>query len=124
MKKKILVIDDEKDFLTIVSMNLEETGKYEVKTSENANNIIQYLRDFKPDLILLDLMMPGVGGLSACETLNNDDVGKKTPIIILSALDKDRDKLEAYKKGVVDYLVKPIDKDELIKKIEKALEYK
>ncbi|MFH1479107.1 MAG: response regulator [Candidatus Omnitrophota bacterium] len=124
MKKKVLVIDDEKDFLTIVKMNLEDVGEFEVLTSSTANNIIEDMHNFKPDLILLDLMMPGIGGLSACEMLNKDTIGQKVPIIILSALSKDRDRLEAYKRGVVDYLTKPIDKEELLKKIKKALEYK
>jgi len=123
-KKKILLVDDEKDFLALVKMNLEISGKFEVNTLSSTKDIISQLHIFKPDLILLDLLMPGVGGIEACEMLNNDPAGQRIPIIILSALDKDSDKRSAYKRGVVDYLVKPIENDFLIARIEKALEVK
>ena len=123
-KKKVMVVDDEQDFLRITKLNLEETGKYEVLTLSSAKNIISQLHGFKPDIILLDLLMPAIGGIDACKMLNDDPAGKSIPIIILSALDKEQDKLKAYKEGVVDYAVKPIEKDELIAKIEKALQYK
>ena len=120
-KRRVLIVDDELDFLKIIKLNLEETGKFEVITSSNPKEIMSLLHNFRPEVILLDLLMPGTGGLEACDMLNNDPVGKGLPIIILSALDKDKDKLNAYKKGVVDYLTKPIEKDVLIAKIEKAL---
>jgi CheY-like chemotaxis protein len=123
-KKKVLIVDDEVDFLKITKLNLEETGKFEVMVLPNAKELISQLKSFRPDVLLLDLIMPGIGGLEACDMLNNDPVGQGLPIIILSALDKDQDKLAAYKKGVVDYLTKPIERDVLIAKIEKALEAK
>jgi CheY-like chemotaxis protein len=123
-KKKVMVVDDEEDFLKITKLNLEETNKYEVMTLSNAKDVISKLHDFKPDIILLDILMPQTGGIEACGMLNEDPIGRKTPIIILSALEKDKDKLEAYKMGIVDYIVKPIEKDELITRIEKALKYK
>ncbi len=123
-KKKIMVVDDEGDFLFITKLNLEQTGKFEVLTLPNAKDILNQSHSFKPDLILLDLLMPGVGGLDACEMLNRDPQGKGVPIVILSALNKDVDKLRAYKAGVVDYLNKPIESKDLIDRIEKALQYK
>lgn len=123
-KKKIMVVDDESDFLFITKLNLEQTGKFEVLTLPNAKDILSQFHNFKPHLILLDLLMPGVGGLDACEMLNRDPQGKGVPIIILSALNKDVDKLRAYKAGVVDYLNKPIESKDLIVRIEKALQYK
>ena len=123
-KKKIMVVDDEVDFLKIVTLNLEQTGEYEVLTLSSARDILSRVNSFKPDLILLDVVMPGLGGIDACEILNKDRLGKSIPIIIISALDKDKDKLKAYKRGVVDYIVKPIEKEPLIAKIEKALQFK
>lgn len=123
-KKKVLIVDDEKDFLKIAKLNLEATNNYEVAVSSTAKDIIPQVHAFRPDIILLDIIMPSLGGIEACEMLNNDPVGMGTPIIILSALDKEQDKMKAYKLGIVDYLVKPIEKDELIKKIEKALQLK
>jgi len=124
MKKKVLVVDDETAFLRIVKLNLEETNNYEVLTLSSAEDILFQVHAFKPDIILLDILLPGIKGLEACEMLNKDSIGASTPIIILSALDKVTDKLRAFKVGVVDYLVKPIGKEELIAKIEKALRAK
>ena len=123
-KDKILIIDDEEDFLMIAKLNLESPGKYEVRTSPSAKEIISMVHDFKPKVILMDVLMPGVGGIDACGMLNNDPAGSKTPIIVISALSKIKDKLMAYKEGISDYLVKPVGKDELIAKIEKTLKYK
>ena len=119
-----MAIDDEEDFLKIVKLNLVETDKYEVLTLSSVKDIISQVHSFKPDIILLDLLMPAVGGLEACEMLNNDPMGSNIPIIVLSALDKNMDKLKAYRLGVVDYLVKPIEKKDLIASIEKALQSK
>jgi len=119
-----MVVDDEEDFLKIIKLNLEETEKFTVFTLNNAKDLINQVHLFKPEVIILDLLMPGIGGLEALEMLNNDPLGQRIPVIVLSALDKDIDKLAAYKRGVVDYLVKPIEKKDLIAKIEKALENK
>lgn len=123
-KKRVLVIDDEEGFLKITRLNLLATKKYEVMTLSTADDIMPQMQSFRPDIILLDMLMPGLKGIEACELLNNDPIGKGIPIIIISALDRDQDKLKAYKQGVVDYLVKPVEKNDLIAKIEKALKYK
>ena len=120
-KKRIMMIDDEEHFLKLAKLNLEATGSYEVLTLSSAENIIAHVHRFKPDVILLDLLMPSMGGLEACEALNNDETGRKIPVIIISALDKEKDKLKAFKLGVVDYLTKPIDIKMMVAVIEKAL---
>jgi CheY-like chemotaxis protein len=120
-KKRVLIVDDELDFLKMLKLNLEDTDKFEVLILSNANEIIAHLHSFKPDVILLDMVMPEIGGIEICDMLNNDPAGRTVPILILSALDKDKDKLLAYKKGVVGYLTKPIEKDVLIAKIEGVL---
>lgn len=123
-KRKVLIIDDEVNFTKMVKLNLEETGRFEVTILSSVKDMLQIMRNFKPDVILLDLLMPGMGGIEACDMLNDDSIGQQVPVIILSALDKPADKLNAYKKGVVDYLVKPIESDELISRIEKVLQLK
>ncbi|MFC1508136.1 PleD family two-component system response regulator [Candidatus Omnitrophota bacterium] len=120
-KKRIMVVDDEVDFLTLIKINLETTGKYEVMTLSNSLDIIPKMQAFKPNIILLDILMPKMDGVEACKMLNADSIGKGIPIIMLSALDTDQDKLMMYKLGVIDFLVKPIEIDELIARIEKAL---
>ena len=124
MKKKVLVVDDEVDLLKIIKLNLEETDNYEVLALSSANDIISQVHIFKPDIILLDILMPGIDGIETCEILNKDPVGEHIPIIILSALDKEADKLKTFKVGVMDYLVKPIKKEDLISKIEKNVQFK
>jgi CheY-like chemotaxis protein len=121
MKKKILVVDDEKDFLVITKLNLEQTDKYEVMTLSDAKDIVSQVHSFSPDIILLDMLMPGVGGIEACDALNKDAMGSKIPKIMVSALDRVADKSKAYQLGIVDYIAKPVDADNLIEKIEKAL---
>ena len=123
-KRKVMLIDDEEDFVKITKLNLENTGKFEVVALSSAKEVISHLHSFKPDIILLDLLMPGIGGIEVCEMMNNDPVGQEVPVIILSALNKNSDKAIAFGKGVVDYLVKPVGKDELIASIEKALQSK
>ena len=123
-KKKVMIVDDEVALLEIIKENLESTGKYEVQTLPDAKDIIQEVHHFAPDVILLDLLMPAVGGIEVCQMLNDDQTAKGIPDIVISALDKEADKLNAYEVGVIDYLVKPVKRDELLAKIEQALELK
>lgn len=123
-KKKVLVVDDEKDFLMILKLNLEQSGGYEVCSMPSAKDIVKRTQDFKPDIILMDVMMPEVDGIQACKMLNEDSYCSNIPIIIISALREDSDKLKAYKQGVVDYVTKPIEVNNLIAKIEKAIRFK
>jgi len=123
-KKRIMIVDDEEHFLNVTKINLERTGKYDVMTLSNAKDIISQVKKFAPDVILLDILMPAVDGVETCKMLNEDPIGKRIPIITLSALDTDKDKLMMYKLGVVDFLTKPIEKNDLITKIEKALQFK
>ena len=124
MPSKILLVDDEVDFTRLLKTNLEETGRYEVLALPGANDIISQVHAFRPDIILLDIIMPGTKGIEVCEMLNKDVIGKAIPIIIISALAKDADKYKAYKVGVVDYMEKPIDVGRLIVKIDKYLQFK
>lgn len=123
-KKKVLIIDDEEDFVSLVKMNLEQIGDYEVLGLANARDILSNVHNFKPDIILLDLVMPTTGGLEVAQILNEDDMGKGIPVVVISALGKEVDKLKAYKLGVVDYIVKPVGTDNLTVVIEKALRFK
>ena len=123
-KKRIMIVNDEEDFLKIIRLNLETTGKYDIITLVGAKDIISKVHKFKPDIILLDIIMPKIDGVEVCERLNKDSEAAKIPVISLSALDTDKDKLMMYKLGVVDFLIKPIEKNELIAKIEKALRFK
>ena len=119
-----MIVDDEEFFLELTKLNLEHTGKYEVMTLPGAEDIIAKVREFNPDIILLDILMPGIDGVEACKMLQKDAVGKKVPVITLTALDTNKDRSMMTNLGVADYLVKPIEKDELISKIEKVIHHK
>ena len=120
-KKKIMVIDDEEDFLQIVKMNLEETDKYEVITFTDAKDILEKLRHANPDIILLDLIMGEVGGEEVCKILSKDYGAKKIPVIIITALDEETDKRRLKKLGIAEYVTKPVEIKSLITKVEKIL---
>lgn len=123
-KKRVLVIDDDEQFQVLIRTFLEADNAYEILSLSDAKDIIPSVHRFKPDVILLDLLMPDIGGIEVCEMLNADALGSSIPIIIISSLDKDTDKLCAYKQGVVDFLIKPSHKDEVLKAIEKAVSHK
>jgi len=123
-KRKVMVIDDEANFLELVKINLEHTGKYEVQTLMDARDALSRIKAFKPDVILLDILMPKTDGVEVCRSLNADPDANRIPIITLSALDTDKDKLMMYKLGVVDFLVKPIEISDLMNGVEKALRNK
>ena len=123
-KKRILVVDDEVNITSMIKTRLEYTGEYEVRTLSDAKNIVLEVRTFKPDCILLDLLMPEIGGIEVCQMLNNDPLGITIPIIVISALDKNVDKIKAYKLGVVDYLTKPFEAQALLHVVEKAVKFR
>jgi len=123
-KKKIMVVDDEKDFLNIIKMNLEMTDKYEVVPLSNGKDIVLHVKKSKPDIILLDIIMPDVDGAQACRMLKEDPGCSKIPVIALSVMDTDEDKQMMYKLGVLDFLTKPVDMNDLIARVEETLRKK
>lgn len=124
LKKKVMVIDDEESLALMLKMRIEASGDYEVTVASEAKDIIKRMHEIKPDVILLDLLMPGLGGLDIADMLNHDPIGLSIPVIVVSGLDKSTDKLKAYKLGISDYLVKPVDDAKLMKAIEKAIQLK
>lgn len=124
MKKKIMIIDDERDFAAMLKVRIESSGDYQVEAFSEAKDIINQIHLFKPEVILLDLLMPGIGGLDVCDMLNNDPIGKEVSVIIITGLDKNIDKIKAFRFGVTDYLVKPVDDKRLMQAIEKAIQSK
>ena len=123
-KKRVLIVDDDEKFQALIRAFLETDNGYDLLILSGAKDILSHVHSFKPDVILLDLLMPNIGGIEICEMLNGDPLGKSIPIIVISALGNDTDRLYAYKQGVVDFLTKPSSRDEMIKAIQKALSYK
>ena len=122
-KKRIFIIDDEE----IIVKSLKELltlSDFEAEATMQAKDILRMVKAFRPHLILLDLLMPHVGGLEVCEMLNNDKETQGIPIIVVSALDKEADIKKAYHGGVVGYVTKPYDFTKLVQEINKAIAYK
>jgi len=120
---KIMIIDDETGAADLLKHRLEREG-YEVLALPNAREVISKLYKFVPDIIILDLLMPDCGGLDVCEMLNKEPLGLRTPIIVVSGLNKDVDKKKAFTLGIEEYFVKPVDMDVLLAAIKKHIRNK
>lgn len=121
MDKKILIIDDEEDFCYFAKKNLEAISNYEIITANKGKKGIQIARKEKPDLILLDIMMPGIDGFEVLKRLKANEKTQKIPVIMLTAKDEDEAKIKASGLYCEDYLVKPVENVVLSAKIHKVL---
>jgi DNA-binding response OmpR family regulator len=119
-KKRILVVDDEVDFVKMLQARLRIDG-YEVLTAEDGIKGIQVARKEKPDLIILDIMMPGLDGHSVCDMLKKSALTWSIPVIYLTAKTGHADELLAMEKGAKYYLTKPYNPAMLMEMIKSAL---
>jgi len=122
-KKKILIADDQEDVLSLLSDFLSGHD-FEVMVIKNPKEISGCAVSFAPNLILLDLLMPVLGGFDVCEILNKDERTREIPIIIITGFGNLADVKKAYNLGAVGYLVKPFSLEELLSKINKTLSNK
>ena len=120
MSKTILVVDDEPDILAVTSKRLEVSG-YEVMTARNYAEALDSARKKTPDLILLDVMMPGIDGFEVKERFNKDASLADIPVIFLTAREATQDKMKGFKLGIDDYITKPYDPRELLARVDSAL---
>ena len=109
MKKRILVVEDDRALARVLSDSLTYSG-FEVETVEGGPEVLTTLRTFGPDLVLLDVMLPGPSGFELCGLIRERG---RTPIIMLTARDEKADKLRGLEAGADDYVTKPFDFDEL-----------
>ena len=114
--KKILIADDEPDILEIIQFNLAVEG-FEVITAKNGDEAIELAKKHLPDLIILDVMMPGKTGIETCNILRAQPAFKETLIIFLSALSDEGTEIRGLESGADDYLTKPIRPKILISKV-------
>lgn len=119
--KKILMIDDEKDFAMITKRNLEATGDYSVIIATDGKSGLAAAVQHKPDLILLDIIMPGIGGFDVLRELKSKSVTTAIPVIMLTAIRSEETKEKALGLFDEDYVVKPVIVSELDAKIKKVL---
>ena len=106
-KIKILLVDDEPDILEILSFNLSNEG-YQIFTAENGKEGLKLADQHLPHLIILDVMMPVMDGIEACERLRMDKRFENTVILFLSARGEDYSQVAAFESGADDYVTKPI----------------
>jgi len=118
-KKRVLLIDDEADFTKLMKWNLEKTGKYEVRMENQGQNAIAVAKEFKPNIILLDIMMPDVDGGEVCFTLENDPATEDIPVVFLTAaIGKGEKGKDGSFIGNHLFIAKPVDIEQLVKTID------
>lgn len=123
MPHRVLVIDDEEGFTKILKMNLERSGAYEVQVENNPRNALAVARDFRPDVILLDIVMPGMDGGDIAGQLAEHPYLRRVPIIMLTALvaQEEANAGAIIQAGPMSVLPKPVNMEMLTRCIDNAI---
>ncbi|MEX0780838.1 MAG: response regulator [Balneolales bacterium] len=119
-KPTILIVDDEQDILDLISYNLESEG-FEVLKAENGQDGIKLVKQHKPNLVLLDIMMPKMDGLEVCEKLRKEQSVQNIPIIFLTARGDEQTEVDGLDRGADDFITKPISIKKLVSRIKAVL---
>src|SRR3990167_1552879 len=120
-REKILVVEDEEDILNLVDYNLRQGG-FQVIRAVDGETALALARQKPPDLIILDLMLPGMDGTEVCKTLKQEGATRRIPIIILSAKGEEMDRVIGLELGAADYVTKPFSPRELILRVKAVLQ--
>ena len=118
--QKILIVDDEPDITELVSYNLKKAG-YAVASASDGEEALARVREDRFDLIVLDLMLPGIHGMELCRILRNNEKTAQIPIIMLTAKGEETDKIRGLETGADDYMTKPFSPKELIARVKAIL---
>lgn len=118
--EKILIVDDEKDWVRMLSTRLQHEG-YQVEVAFDAIQAVTQTIDLKPDLLLLDIIMPAGSGIGVLENLRENVKAFNIPVIVLTGISNKQTKEAAEKFGISGYFVKPVDMDKLIEKLKEVL---
>ena len=116
----LLVVDDEPDVTELLKYKLEQEG-YRCKVLNDPVRFVGFVREYQPDLILLDIMMAELNGMQLCHIAKADPVMKHIPIIFLTALNEADDRVKGLKAGADDYISKPFNMQELLLRVDKVL---
>jgi len=117
---KVLIVEDEPDILEMVRYNLTQAG-FEVEAVENGELVQKMVQEDRPDLVILDLMLPGIDGLEVCKRLKQDADTREIPILMLTARKEEIDRIVGLELGADDYVVKPFSPRELVLRIRAIL---
>jgi two-component system alkaline phosphatase synthesis response regulator PhoP len=121
MKKKIFVVDDEIEIVELTKMILEKEG-YEVLGTSSSAQIFEQLKDYRPDLILLDINMPDMDGWEVLRSIKMDSYFSSIPVVLFTIRSELRDKIHGIQGGAYDYITKPFSYDELISRVQKIFQ--
>jgi twitching motility two-component system response regulator PilH len=114
--RKILIVDDSPTERHVLNDMLTKSG-YEVVASDNGEDAILKAKSLKPDLILMDVVMPGLNGFQATRAISRDPDTRSIPIILCTSKSQETDKIWGMRQGARDYIVRPVNRDELLEKI-------
>lgn len=118
-KPLILIVDDNITNLDLLVNTLK--NKYKLGVAKNGVKALEYINKFKPDLILLDIMMPEMDGYEVCTKIKNNEDTKSIPVIFLSAMNELEDKNKGLAMGAIDYLTKPFNVNKILTRVEECL---
>jgi len=120
MSVKIMIVEDDPDICEILSFNLEQEG-YDIEIFHNGQKAMDSLQEIPPDIILLDLMLPGLNGLEFTRAIRKDEELKNLPIIMITARSEEMDVLHGLEQGADDYITKPFRPKEVIARVKALL---
>jgi len=116
----IMIVDDSPTEVHIMRSALEKHG-YETLAASDGTECLNLVRQVQPDLIFMDVVMPGLNGFQATRTLSRDPKTRSIPVIMVTTKDKETDRVWGMRQGAVDYLIKPVDASALVAKAEEIL---
>lgn len=117
---KVLIVDDSPTETHVLKSMLEKHG-HQVSVAQNGEDGIRMAKELAPDVILMDIVMPGVNGFQATRKLSKDPATSAIPIVMISTKDQDTDRIWAMRQGAKDYITKPVTEAELLTKLKAAL---
>ncbi len=119
--RTVLVVDDNADLRGLVAESLRKLGQFTVVTAEDGAQGLERYFDVHPDCVVIDVKMPGLDGYQLVRALRGDPASRATPLVILSAMVREKDQLAGFLSGADEYLVKPVSPLELVRTIERAI---
>ncbi|VAX24737.1 hypothetical protein MNBD_NITROSPINAE04-1823 [hydrothermal vent metagenome] len=122
--EKILIVDDDPNIALLIEMTLDRVPEFEIQTASNGEMALEKIANDNPDLVLLDIMMPGIDGFEVCKRIKEDENTKFIPVIMISAKREMNDKLHGMKIGANDYITKPFNPEELVTRVKVHLRIK
>ena len=120
MTKKVFIVEDEPDLRDTLQYNFENEG-FKVKSFPNGESFLETIKNDKPNLVILDLMLPGISGLDVCRDLRMNEVNKNVAVVMLTAKSEEIDRIVGFELGADDYVTKPFSVRELILRVKVLL---